>query len=59
MVVLKNKIVKKTCSLLSLAILSMVVFYTVVGNQVSASEVYPTITSTQTVETKNSNKLKD
>jgi len=39
--------------------LSMVGLYTVVGNQVSASEVYPTITSTQTVETKNSNKLKD
>ena len=59
MVCNKNKIVKKMCSILSLAILSIVGFCTVVGNQVFATEVYPTITTSQTSNIMNSSKIKD
>ncbi len=59
MVVNKNRIVKKMCSILSLAVLSAVVVYAVVGNQVSAAEVYPTKQTFQTSKKEDSNKLKE
>jgi len=59
MVVNKNRIVKKMCSILSLAILSIVGLCTAVGNQVSAAEVYPTKQDFQTIKKENANKLKE
>lgn len=55
----KNKIVKKVCSILSLAILGTVGICTVVGNEVFATEVYPTIKNPQTSNIMNSSKVKD
>ncbi len=59
MVVNKNKIVKRVCSLLSLAILSTVGVYTVVGNQVFATEVSSTKQIFQTSQKERPNKLKE
>jgi len=55
----RNKKVQKNYSILSLAILSMVGIYTVVGNHVFAAEVYPTIKTTQTSDVMNSSNLRE